>query len=218
MTAEPQNPEVEVTCDPKAEPSPSAASTPDTQPLEVEATVIEGGAASNAEVSAAQKAKGATQMAAGAVLTAAGVPMLILPGPGAAAIVGGAALASKGQRNFSGREASAVEAKLDDAAEKLGAVAKTEAKKAADTVVREAPVVAGKVARQIPVAAQKAAKQVPVVADAVAKQAPKVAKGVATVTPAVAGAVAKGAGKAADFALRAGAKAMANRKAKKEQK
>lgn len=65
------------------------------------------------------KIKGAAQVAAGAALTAAGVPMLVLPGPGAAAIAGGAALISKGQRNYSGRAATPFEEKLDDAAEKL---------------------------------------------------------------------------------------------------
>ena len=49
------------------------------------------------------KIKGAAQIAAGTALTAAGVPMLVLPGPGAVAIAGGAALISKGQRNCSGR-------------------------------------------------------------------------------------------------------------------
>ena len=48
------------------------------------------------------KIKGAAQIAAGTALTAAGVPMLVLPGPGAVAIAGGAALISKGQRNCSG--------------------------------------------------------------------------------------------------------------------
>lgn len=64
------------------------------------------------------KIKGAAQMAAGAALTTAGVPMLVLPGPGAAAIAGGAALISKGQRNYTGRVATPLEEKLDDVAEK----------------------------------------------------------------------------------------------------
>lgn len=59
--------------------------------------------------SQSQKIKGAAQMIAGGALTVAGVPLLILPGPGAVFIVGGVALASKGQRNFSGRVASPLE-------------------------------------------------------------------------------------------------------------
>ena len=55
------------------------------------------------------KIKGAAQIAAGTALTAAGVPMLVLPGPGAVAIAGGAALISKGQRNCSGRSATPFE-------------------------------------------------------------------------------------------------------------
>ena len=64
------------------------------------------------------KIKGAAQIAAGTALTAAGVPMLVLPGPGAVAIAGGAALISKGQRNCLGRSATPFEEKLDDVAER----------------------------------------------------------------------------------------------------
>lgn len=88
-------------------------------------------ASSKRDVPPLTKAKGVAQMAAGAALTCAGVPMCVLPGPGMAAIAGGMALASKGQRNFSGREATAVERKLDEAAAKAAAVAKREARKAA---------------------------------------------------------------------------------------
>ena len=77
------------------------------------------------------KIKGAAQVAAGAALTAAGVPMLVLPGPGAAAIAGGAALISKGQRNYSGRAATPFEEKLDDAAEKAAVAVKVSAEKTA---------------------------------------------------------------------------------------
>ena len=70
------------------------------------------------------KIKGAAQIAAGTALTAAGVPMLVLPGPGAVAIAGGAALISKGQRNCSGRSATPFEEKLDDAAEKAAVAVK----------------------------------------------------------------------------------------------
>ena len=47
------------------------------------------------EGNSTHKIKGAAQIAAGTALTAAGVPMLVLPGPGAVAIAGGAALISK---------------------------------------------------------------------------------------------------------------------------
>ena len=96
-----------------------------------------------------QKVKGAAQMAAGAVVAAAGVPMLILPGPGAMAIAGGAALASKGQRNFSGREATALEEKLDAAADKMATITKEKAEETAQKIATEAPVVAEKAARKV---------------------------------------------------------------------
>lgn len=48
------------------------------------------------------KAGAVTQMAAGTAIAAAGVPMLILPGPGIAAIAGGVALASNGARKAFG--------------------------------------------------------------------------------------------------------------------
>lgn len=74
--------------------------------------------------------------------------MLILPGPGAMAILGGAALASKGQRNYSGREATPLEEKMDDAAAKAavaaGEAAKKSAHKLADRVAEEAPKAVGK--------------------------------------------------------------------------
>lgn len=93
------------------------------------------------------KVKGVVQIVAGAAVAAAGVPLCVLPGPGLAVIAGGVALASRGQRAYSGREPTKVERKLDAAAEKLGDAAKREAVKAAKTVAREAPVVAEKVAR-----------------------------------------------------------------------
>ena len=71
------------------------------------------------EGNSTHKIKGAAQIAAGTALTAAGVPMLVLPGPGAVAIAGGAALISKGQRNCSGRSATPFEEKLDDVAERF---------------------------------------------------------------------------------------------------
>lgn len=152
------------------------------------------------DIPAAQKAKGIAKMAGGAALVAAGVPMCVLPGPGVAAIAAGAALASKGQREFSGREATAVEAKLDAAAEKLGAVAKDQAGKAAHAAASKAGKVAGDaahaVAEKVPEVAGKAAR-------VVAQQAPKVAGAVvdaaAREIPKAAGAVSKVVG---DFAER----------------
>ena len=104
--------------------------TPEVLPLDDES-------ASKTEPSAAQKAKGVAQMAAGAAIGVAGIPLLVLPGPGAVAIVGGAALASKGQRNYSGREASAVEEKIDAAAAKLGEAAKEQAKQTAKAAAQK---------------------------------------------------------------------------------
>lgn len=105
----------------------------------------------NPPTSQSQKIKGAAQMAAGGALAVAGVPLLILPGPGAVFIVGGVALASKGQRNFSGRSASPLESKLDSAAAKMAQVAKDQAKQAAQNAAKEAPRVAKNAAQQIPV-------------------------------------------------------------------
>lgn len=128
---------------------------------------------------AAQKIKGAGQMAAGAAVAAAGIPMLILPGPGAAAIAGGVALASKGQRNFSGREATAVEEKLDAAADKMVAVAKEQAEATAQKVATEAPIVAEKAARKVEAVAesvsQAASERIPVVISSVEENMPAVA-------------------------------------------
>jgi len=103
--------------------------------------------------STAEKVAGGIEMAAGVAIAAAGVPMMVLPGPGAAALLGGAALASKGQRRYSGREATAVEEKLDQASAKAAEMAKREGAKAAKAVARNAPKVAAataKAARQQP--------------------------------------------------------------------
>lgn len=97
--------------------------------------------------STAEKVAGGIEMAAGVAIAAAGVPMMVLPGPGAAALLGGAALASKGQRRYSGREATAVEEKLDQASVKAAEVAKREGAKAAKAVARNAPKVAAATAK-----------------------------------------------------------------------
>ncbi len=49
------------------------------------------------------RAGGAAQMVAGGAIAAAGVPMLILPGPGVLAIAGGAAIAAKGAQTAFGK-------------------------------------------------------------------------------------------------------------------
>ena len=97
--------------------------------------------------STAEKVAGGIEMAAGVAIAAAGVPMMVLPGPGAAALLGGAALASKGQRRYSGREATAVEEKLDQASAKAAEMAKREGAKAAKAVARNAPKVAAATAK-----------------------------------------------------------------------
>ena len=93
-----------------------------------------------------RKVIGAAQMSAGTALAIAGIPLCVLPGPGIAAIAGGAALASKGQRNFSGRAATRLEERLDSTAEKMSAAAKEQAAKAARVAARKAPEVAHTVA------------------------------------------------------------------------
>ena len=108
-------------------------------------------------VSASDRAKGAAQMAGGAALAAAGVPMLVLPGPGAVAIVGGVAMASKGHRTMTGREATAAEAKLDAAADKMAEVTKEQAAKAVDKAIMEGPDLAERAAQAAPMVAGKAA-------------------------------------------------------------
>lgn len=90
--------------------------------------------------STAEKVAGGIEMAAGVAIAAAGVPMMVLPGPGAA-------LASKGQRRYSGREATAVEEKLDQASAKAAEMAKREGAKAAKAVARNAPKVAAATAK-----------------------------------------------------------------------
>ena len=136
-----------------------------------------------------QKAKGVAQMAAGTVLTAAGVPMLILPGPGAAAIAGGAILLSKGDRNFTGRAAIPAEKAFDTVAEKAAGAAKT---------------AAGKAVRS---AADGAAVAIPAVAKGVAHGAKAAAKGAAKVAKPAARGAAKLAGKGIRGAVHIGGSA-----------
>lgn len=125
------------------------------------------------------KIKGAAQIAAGTALTAAGVPMLVLPGPGAVAIAGGAALISKGQRNCSGRSATPFEEKLDDVAEKAAVAVKASAEQTAHKAAEEAPKVAKKVICEAPLVAGAAVRAAKPVVKGVAGAAAQVAKPVA---------------------------------------
>ena len=123
-----------------------AEATADTNADSVAGTSAEAAAGEHARPQR-HKVKGALQMVAGAALAAVGVPMMVLPGPGVAALAGGAALISKGQRNYTGRIASPLEAKLDEAADTLGSAAKDQASRAAEAAARQAPVVAEAAAR-----------------------------------------------------------------------
>ena len=76
-------------------------------------------------ISTQDKLKGAGQMVAGATLAAVGVPAMIIPvAPSSLMIAGGATLAARGQRTFSGREISPFEEKAEAATEKLTEVTK----------------------------------------------------------------------------------------------
>ena len=101
-----------------ATPTESQVVIPEVLPMEGEATF-------------AKKAKGIAQVAAGSALTAAEIPMLVLPGPGVAAIVGGSALVSRGNRNYTGRTATPLEERLDEAASKAADLAANTAKRTA---------------------------------------------------------------------------------------
>ncbi|MGN0078550.1 MAG: hypothetical protein ACI36V_07180 [Coriobacteriales bacterium] len=84
----------------------------ESEPIDVDAEVVDD--SGNPFFSAdPKKAKGAKQMAAGAAVAAVGVPMLILPGPGVAAIAGGAALMGAGYKNMTGKDVIDEETKSD---------------------------------------------------------------------------------------------------------
>ncbi len=113
------------------------------------------------EATFAKKAKGIAQVAAGSALTAAGIPMLVLPGPGVAAIVGGAALVSRGNRNYTGRTATPLEERLDEAASKAADLAANTAKRTAGKAgekAKDAALKTGAIARE---AAEMAATSAP---------------------------------------------------------
>lgn len=141
----------------------------------------------------AERAKGVAQIAAGGAIAAVGVPMLILPGPGAAAIAGGVALASKGHRNLTGREATAVEEKIDEVSEKLGSIAKEQAKNLGTKAVEHGPDLAREAVRKAPEVAKMAVEAAPGVAATVAEKAPIYAKTAAEQAPVIAKAVAENA-------------------------
>ena len=120
------------------------------------------------EGNSTHKIKGAAQIAA--------VPMLVLPGPGAVAIAGGAALISKGQRNCSGRSATPFEEKLDDVAERAAVAVKASAEKTAHKAAEEAPKVAKKVICEAPLVAGMAVRAAKPVVKGVAGAATQAAK------------------------------------------
>lgn len=93
-----------------------------------------------------QKVKGAAQMVAGTALTAVGIPMLILPGPGAMAVVSGAAIASKGHRNLTGRDPIPLEEFVDASAARLSEVAKEDMREIGQKAKDKAPEVRAAVA------------------------------------------------------------------------
>lgn len=153
-----------------ATPTESQVVIPEILPMEGESTF-------------ARKAKGVAQVAAGSALTAAGIPMLVLPGPGVAAIVGGAALVSRGNRNYTGRTATPLEERLDEAASKAEDLAANTAKRTAGKAgekAKDAALKTGAIARET--------------AEMAATSAPEVAKGFARVATAAAH-VASGAAK-----------------------
>ena len=137
---------------------PENATPPESQVVIPEVLPMEG------ESTFAKKAKGVAQVAAGSALTAAGIPMLVLPGPGVAAIVGGAALVSKGNRNYTGRAATPLEERLDEAASKAAGLAADAAKQTAGKAgekAKDAALKTGAIARE---AAEMAATSAPEVA------------------------------------------------------
>lgn len=98
-----------------------------TEPIIIEATAVENcdsadasacgsydaSGTASAEDADATKARGAKQLIAGSAIAAIGVPMLILPGPGVAAIAGGVALAAKGYSNMTGKDVIDEETRTD---------------------------------------------------------------------------------------------------------
>lgn len=157
------------------------------------------------EVSDIDKAKGVAQMAAGTVITAAGIPMLILPGPGVAAIVGGAALTLKGHRTMTGREPLPIEQSIDETAERLVSVAKDEAAAAGQKVARKASDVGAEIADQGPSVVADAVKQAPAAVASVVSHAPEMASTIASQAPGAAEAVGRAVSRGSRIVVGAGA-------------
>ena len=85
-------------------------------PIHVEAHVIGNSYHDGPDTSTPQDSKhskGVKQMVAGGILMAAGIPMMILPGPGAAALAGGAILLGKGYKNATGNDMISEETRND---------------------------------------------------------------------------------------------------------
>lgn len=135
------------------------------------------------EVSKTDRAKGMAQMAAGTVITAAGIPMLVLPGPGVAAIVGGAALTLKGHRTMTGRKPNEFEQSIDDAADRLVNVAKTEAAAVGKKVAQKAADTGAKVVDQGPAIVADAVAHAPENIAHAVQRAPEIASDLASRTP-----------------------------------
>ena len=157
------------------------------------------------EVATADKVKGAAQMAAGTAITAAGIPMLVLPGPGAAAIIGGAALTLKGHRTLTGRDPLPIEQSIDDAAQRLATVVKDEASAMGRKVANKATDVGTRIVEEGPSVVAATAKQVPDAVACAASRASEVASAVAQQAPAVAGTVGRAVARGSKIVVGVGA-------------
>ena len=110
------------------------------------------------EVAPEDRAKGVGQMVAGGVVAAAGVPMLILPGPGVAAIAGGAVLAAKGYQKATGKEPPVdVEKAVYDTVDQVKDFAENKAVPAAKDFAENVAAPAAKKAGRVAAEAGKAA-------------------------------------------------------------
>ena len=132
------------------------------------------------EVDRADKVKGAAEMAAGVAVTAVGIPMLVLPGPGTLAVLGGAALTLKGHRTMTGREELPIEKTVDEAAARVAEEAKAAAKAAGDRAADEVGKAAAKVRERGPEFVSDAVRNAPEAVASAAAQAPKVASDIAS--------------------------------------
>lgn len=85
-----------------------------------------------------QKTKGIIEIIAGIIIALIGIPLLVLPGPGIIVIIGGIALALRGQRNLTGRPASNIEVTLEENTQKLAQKAKDQAAQKAQKTAQSA--------------------------------------------------------------------------------